>query len=700
MTASTSSISHNVSQIVMPRNTAFFQEDNIPFNYDYQRNILFSHMNNCHLLTDSTPLSSKFAQFLHQHACIHYRADRAVRIGDLFVVISANPSDIRRLERLPMSWEVLEACAVGVYQIINIIDALRTEGAWHGLLRAAPRNVLGAENTDEVFPTRIMIPAIQPAYMVYHPDAIPLTERTLPNPAIPMNNDLNQASTQENTSAGSTLHHPSRTGSSSAEDGSRSSLPDHSAFGRNRTFVNQPERDVISTPRHTTLVPPSRLNTASSDFSHTPSNSRLNGFDTFSGVSEQRGVHSVHCGPIALSQDLLDASQGPLEYKSTNKLYIDRAGNKLAFGGDSKVADLDGQSALRSFATVARLQNLLRSYPGNWADNLTVGNLCISADREWATINDISSTGGPHARIAFMSLVWYVQKERHSTIANAIMRFRFDRSREVESNSLRLAYFLGIETVAVHNKLEITNHSQLIQAWEGIAATYGGLYGIEYRQVFQRIASDLKETHLGVAYSTGFMETLSLDFLADLYTAAANMTAPLTLAGATIGMSPATMTPKDWEKVIWEEYMVRKPLVNALKHLDYQNNPRIFPPPHAAWTEIRAMCNPAILPARKPQEQRPANTNTIEKAIPAPKTTAKRAGPCVNSLQRQYSIKGVDNQIPACKKPCNFVHYDQLPATTKRSQLIRATTKVHQRFTQPQLDAMKIAIEKDTKFSS
>jgi hypothetical protein len=296
-----------------------------------------------------------------------------------------------------------------------------------------------------------------------------------------------------------------------------------------------------------------------------------------------------------------------------------------------------------------------------------------------------------------MSLVWYVQKEKHSNIANAIMRFRFERSREIELNSLRLAYFLGVETVAVHNKLEITNHAQLIQAWEGIAATYGGLYGFEYRQVFQRIASDLKETHLGVAYSTGFMETLSLDFLADLYTAAANMTAPLTLAGATPDMTPATMTPKDWEKVIWEEYMARKPLVNALKHLDYQNNPRIFPQLHVAWTEIRAMCNPAILPTRKPFDK--SNTQPSDNlATPnSNNSNNRRSGPCVNSLQRKYGIKGSDNQIPACKKPCNFVHYDQLPATTKRGQLIRAVRKVSQRFTQPQLDAIIKAIETDTK---
>ena len=637
-----------------------------------QHNMLFTLMNNCHLMESSVSQESPLKKYLYEHTTICWSEERPPLVGDLLLVTQCHHSIRTRILRSVPSWDLLSECDLAVYQVASIDDRAFITGLFHQLLYQAVRLNMVMESASQLdWPRILQVPPAEPAYMTFQQEAHP--------PAV--HNTVDIISFQ-----------PANNGRSSVS--CSSSVNSATPLQRTTNSVSHVQENIVNGS-------PNRGPLTNDD----TSSNRMNSSNLTREIKHEQDIRS----PSSFARLLPDASSTtPFDPKAGVRYMQDLAGTTIYYGVDSTIMKIEKQSAFRSLAGMTRISTLTQHCGGEIFDNCTIENMCNGADYDWQNRFKTHATGGPQARPQFMSLGWYALRLKLPALGALVLAFEFPASRRILDGSLRLSHFLSCDEL-VAGDVKIMTYKRFLSAWRGIAETYGALYHDCYRTTMKTFISEFEAKRIGFICNVEYLECWLTDILHELYFRAQQMDVTFTTNDKSLTLTPKTMTPEDWCRVMASEFEWYTLKISVTDSSSFTAiGERILCSPIISWPEIRS-ASTENRPARTPKGPKgsPPSSPTIPAKTPQgtqPKVNGKdtkgKGGdgiyPCVSDLQRVYKIKGKDGKFPICQPNCRYIHHDNLKGTKKSKAVSAVKTIGKSRLNDTIVAALNTAIAQDS----
>lgn len=625
-----------VTTISVPRQTAVFQDSDEETQPELYA-CLFNIMQHLSELWEARYDFPEVRTFLQARTCICYSTVRPVQVGDRFVVFLTIPSYSQSFLKQRLTWIMLEECAIAVYTITQTHDPNTIEGVQYSMLwRPNWTRYDTQADLEWAIPQYITIPSNIPSYLLYT-SLQPTTIVTKLD--IPTLNNLNRQSALGESDISSTQAEIGTLGSFPAGNGQLGKYEIHNVTDPYAPGSSQSERAVVSTPCLTATTY-NRDDTASSDLSQPSSSSYGRSSRPTQTYLRDKERNRQLPPSISNPQSMVSQVSIPLPVApTTHHRRSDVPADNIDPGHRPDI------STLRHLITPTHLENLL-IHPTGTTLSMNTQVLCDNMERELTLYNCMNNDKIFHARVAFKSLYWYVQRYEQQSVLSAVVNFNFRHTQPLPPNCLRLNHFLPATHPACTHNDSVDASDVLLLAWRGIACTYGSLYDEAYDQTFTRIAQDLQS--LIPPQSQLAWGEWSLQFL-----------------GRFVQSLRATQHSRNISnscELLWSHYETHK------QHL---------PVARVSFEHDSIKPLPAAVSLTR-REQRIRRSTGV---IPASHCTERKAGPCVRNLQKVYNIPDKVGNIPLCSKACNYIHHELLGPLFTRSTILKRVATLRDQFT-------------------
>jgi len=270
---------------------------------------------------------------------------------------------------------------------------------------------------------------------------------------------------------------------------------------------------------------------------------------------------------------------------------------------------------------------------------------------------------------------------QHPTLYENIAYGIYDFGHNMSKNSIRCEHFLQ-STVALEINYSITTYSKFCEHFKGWRQLIQEHLGQRFGDLLQEFLTEMYDHHIGERNGVPYLKALAEAWRSEFYRYSIRSD-PFTVMTSTVTYDPRNMTTDEWLTILriqWEDF---KSSLTVMQEFEFNQNkttskvvdckplghkPKITPAGEDRVPRIEAKGrDKKIQPkavAVPPPQQKKAKIEDVRKKPPAHDNTVKY---CVGDLLNHY---GATQQI-ACKSPCKYVHYKDIPSGIAKDAVLQ-----------------------------